>query len=184
LGVAPSDQIHDDVIDSALSTLSDLSLVERISVSADTPKEAIEAATQTTDKPTSPTLAAESVDDGQQQAVLRSALDALQMKRILFESGSNVLTAQSEQTVKAMSEVFAQFPEINIEIEGHTDSSGASSNNLRLSQLRANAVRDYIIQQGIAAERLIAYGFGDGVPIADNGTAAGRKLNRRIEFNF
>jgi len=88
------------------------------------------------------------------------------------------------QTVAAMSALLKKYTDINIEIDGHTDSEGSSENNLQLSQSRANAVRDLMIEEGIARERLSAYGFGDGVPIADNGTAAGRKLNRRIEFNF
>jgi len=108
----------------------------------------------------------------------------LEAERILFESGSDVLTQESVQTVAAMSALLSRYTDINIEIDGHTDSSGSSEDNLRLSQLRANAVRDLMIQRGIARERLSAYGFGDGVPIADNDTAAGRKLNRRIEFNF
>jgi OOP family OmpA-OmpF porin len=71
-----------------------------------------------------------------------------------------------------------------IEITGHTDSSGDERWNVRLSLARAEAIADYLVQQGIAAERLIATGAGSALPIADNSTRYGRGLNRRIEFTF
>ena len=71
-----------------------------------------------------------------------------------------------------------------IDITGHTDSSGDERWNVRLSLARAEAVADYLVQQGIAAERLIATGAGSSSPIADNATRYGRGLNRRIEFAF
>ena len=71
-----------------------------------------------------------------------------------------------------------------IEITGHTDSSGDERWNVRLSLARAEAIADYLVQHGIAAERLIATGAGSSSPIADNTTRYGRGLNRRIEFAF
>ncbi len=71
-----------------------------------------------------------------------------------------------------------------IEITGHTDSSGDERWNVRLSLARAEAIADYLAQQGIAAERLIATGAGSSLPIAANSTRYGRGLNRRIEFAF
>ncbi|RMF59783.1 MAG: OmpA family protein, partial [Bacteroidetes bacterium] len=66
---------------------------------------------------------------------------------------------------------------------GHTDSTGPDDYNLRLSQARAEAVRAYLIERfGIAPERLVARGYGESQPIADNVTATGRTLNRRVEF--
>jgi len=69
-----------------------------------------------------------------------------------------------------------------IRVEGHTDSQGPAAFNLKLSQDRANAVRDYLVKRGIAPERLEAVGFGLEKPIADNKTAKGREANRRVEF--
>ncbi len=67
-------------------------------------------------------------------------------------------------------------------IAGHTDAAGSAQHNLRLSDQRAQAVRNYLIEQGIAPDRLIARGYGSAHPIASNATAAGRELNRRSEF--
>ena len=71
-----------------------------------------------------------------------------------------------------------------IRITGHTDSSGDERWNVQLSLARAAAIADYLVQQGIAAERLIASGAGSSSPVADNTTRYGRGLNRRIEFAF
>ncbi len=80
--------------------------------------------------------------------------------------------------------VLRDFPKMRISIEGHTDSVGGESMNLRLSQRRAEAVRDYLVDAGIAPERLEAIGFGLTRPIASNKTARGRSLNRRTEFRI
>lgn len=180
-GVAPDEKSHDEVINDALSMLTGLSLVERIRVSESSPSQAANSlqseATATTDPAASSPI-------NEQRLALREAFENLDIEKILFRSGSDVLTSDSLRSVESIAELFAQYPDVSIEIDGHTDSSGAAANNLRLSQLRANAVRDYLVQQGIPASRMSAYGFGDGVPIADNATAAGRQLNRRIEFNF
>ncbi|PIU57700.1 MAG: hypothetical protein COS89_03870, partial [Deltaproteobacteria bacterium CG07_land_8_20_14_0_80_38_7] len=69
-----------------------------------------------------------------------------------------------------------------IGVEGHTDWIGSDAYNEKLSDKRANAVRDYLIKKGIAEERLVAKGFGESRPIADNNTTQGRALNRRTDF--
>jgi len=71
---------------------------------------------------------------------------------------------------------------VNIAIEGHTDSRGSVELNNALSQARADSVRGYLIDNGVAAERISARGFGSARPIADNNTISGRQANRRIEF--
>jgi outer membrane protein OmpA-like peptidoglycan-associated protein len=73
-------------------------------------------------------------------------------------------------------------PKIKVEIQGHTDSQGNDAFNLRLSQKRAEAVRTYLIKQGITSDRMVAQGYGENIPIADNRTAGGRAQNRRVEF--
>ena len=67
-------------------------------------------------------------------------------------------------------------------IEGHTDNVGSEDFNLGLSQRRADAVRSYLLQQGVDASRIEASGMGEGVPVASNGTATGRQQNRRVEI--
>ena len=81
-----------------------------------------------------------------------------------------------------------EFPEAKVEIQGHTDNTGVkdaikrATNNKDLSQRRANSVMAYLISNGIAAERLTAVGYGEEKPIADNGSAAGKAKNRRVDF--
>jgi outer membrane protein OmpA-like peptidoglycan-associated protein len=67
-------------------------------------------------------------------------------------------------------------------VEGHTDSVGGDDYNMRLSENRASAVRDYLVAQGINPANVGAQGFGKTVPVADNSTAAGRQMNRRVEL--
>jgi OOP family OmpA-OmpF porin len=74
-------------------------------------------------------------------------------------------------------------PKITGEVHGHTDSTGSEAHNQRLSEARANAVRDYFIKQGISANRVRAKGFGETMPVASNDTAEGRAMNRRVELH-
>jgi OOP family OmpA-OmpF porin len=71
-----------------------------------------------------------------------------------------------------------------VEIEGHTDAAGLVDMNLRLSQRRAEAVRSYLVEQGIDEARLLPVGYGQEKPIADNDTFEGREQNRRVEFRI
>jgi len=78
--------------------------------------------------------------------------------------------------------VMNENPSYNLDINGHTDSKGAASMNLDLSQRRAEAVMNYLTKQGVEASRLKATGYGQTIPVATNSTAVGRALNRRVEF--
>ena len=69
-----------------------------------------------------------------------------------------------------------------VEVAGHTDAKGDSEINLKLSQRRADVIAKYLVNHGVAAEKIVARGYGETQPIADNETADGRKANRRIEF--
>ena len=80
--------------------------------------------------------------------------------------------------------IFKEYPQANFSLEGHTDSDGSKSMNQALSERRANAVRDYLIANGISADRLSAAGFGESNPIASNSTGAGKKENRRVEVKL
>ncbi len=73
-------------------------------------------------------------------------------------------------------------PDLKIEIEGHADSTGSEEHNLRLSERRAESVHAYLSQQGIGRTVVGTVGFGEERPVATNGTAAGRQLNRRVEI--
>ena len=184
-GVAANAAQHDTVINAALNELTALSLVERITINPDeTAMVTTKPSTGTSPLASSAGTTNATLSNSENADLLATEFATLGDVRILFESGSDVLTQESRAVVESIAGIFSQYPDISIEIDGHTDSSGSAAVNLKLSQLRANAVRDYLVELGIDADRLKAYGFGDGVPIADNSTAAGRRLNRRIEFNY
>ncbi len=78
-----------------------------------------------------------------------------------------------------------QHPEIaRVEVEGHTDSTATKQHNQRLSEQRAAAVKAYLVDKGIAADRLTTRGYGEDRPVGDNGTEEGRFKNRRVEFKI
>jgi outer membrane protein OmpA-like peptidoglycan-associated protein len=102
---------------------------------------------------------------------------------IYFDSGRATIQSRSNGLLDEIAAVFVAHPEIKlVRVEGHTDSQGGESTNLRLSDARAREVRKYLISKGVAASRLDARGFGEMYPIAPNDTADGRARNRRVEF--
>jgi OOP family OmpA-OmpF porin len=108
--------------------------------------------------------------------------EALSLEPITFETGSAVITADGIAVLQQAVDFLIANPDVRIGIEGHTDSQGGEASNQALSEARADSVRDYLVEQGIAADRLETAGFGESNPIASNDTADGRAQNRRIEF--
>ncbi|HEC78888.1 MAG TPA: hypothetical protein ENI34_07070 [candidate division WOR-3 bacterium] len=107
------------------------------------------------------------------------------LKGIYFDFNSAVIKPTSYPVLDDAAKVLKAKPKMRVEISGHTDSVGSDSYNQKLSYQRANAVRDYLIRyHNIDPSRLIAVGYGESQPIADNRTKAGRDLNRRIEFKI
>ncbi len=106
------------------------------------------------------------------------------IKGIRFKTGSDVITRGSYKTLNAAAKVLTDYPDLRLEIQGHTDDVGDDAKNLDLSQRRAESVKAYLVAQGIDEGRLEAKGFGETVPIADNKTKAGRAENRRVEFKL
>jgi outer membrane protein OmpA-like peptidoglycan-associated protein len=104
------------------------------------------------------------------------------LRGINFESGSAALTPDSHPVLDQVIASMNAYPEVKLEIRGHTDSQGPAANNLSLSKKRADSVRQYLVNGGIAAERLTSVGVGEEEPISSNATAEGRAQNRRIEF--
>lgn len=105
-------------------------------------------------------------------------------RTILFDTGKASFKKETDQVLQAMVAIFKQYPQADFAIEGHTDSVGSKKTNQALSERRANAVRDYLIANGISADRLTAAGYGEDSPIASNSTRAGRKENRRVEVKL
>src|SRR5690606_26153334 len=101
---------------------------------------------------------------------------------VFFDFDKSVLKDESKPDLNRAVEFLRQNPGISVEIAGHTDSVGNAPYNKKLSQSRAEAVRQYLVNGGIAASRLEANGYGEERPIADNGTEEGRARNRRVEM--
>ena len=104
------------------------------------------------------------------------------LQGVTFESGSAALTPDSYRVMDEVVRSLMSYPEVRVEIQGYTDSVGKASNNLSLSQRRADSVRQYLVNAGIDPVRLSSRGFGEEAPISSNSTPSGRAQNRRIEF--
>jgi outer membrane protein OmpA-like peptidoglycan-associated protein len=106
------------------------------------------------------------------------------LNNILFETGKSILTSSSYEELDRLLGILQDNPQMIIEISGHTDNTGSLDLNMRLSQNRAQAVVEYLVQKGIDRSRLEYKGYVPQEPIADNATAEGRKMNRRVEFKI
>ena len=107
----------------------------------------------------------------------------LKLNAVEFDTASAVLTETSKKTLDQAAEMLIRFPEKRVEVQGHTDTIGQPGINMQLSTARAYAVYQYLIEKGVAADRLLAKGYGDRQPIADNSTKEGRQRNRRVAFH-
>lgn len=106
------------------------------------------------------------------------------LQDVHFEFDSAILTPEAGASLNNVVQALNNQPGSQVEISGHTDSVGSDAYNLTLSLERAEAVRNYLVELGIAAERLATQGYGETQPITDNRTEAGRALNRRVEMRF
>lgn len=105
-------------------------------------------------------------------------------QKITFAPGSAEITADANATMDALAKILLECPAMKMEIAGHTDAQGSTGGNLSLSQARAEAVLLALQGRRVPVAGMVAKGYGEGVPIADNGTEEGREANRRIEFNL
>lgn len=101
---------------------------------------------------------------------------------LLFDVGRSTLKPGGRHAIANLARIMRQEPERKIVIEGFTDSSGGEAANRRLSERRAQAVRDALVQRGVASGRIVARGLGEAYPVASNESPAGRQLNRRVEI--
>jgi outer membrane protein OmpA-like peptidoglycan-associated protein len=104
------------------------------------------------------------------------------MSDVLFKSGSFELLTGARERLAKVSGIVLAYPSLRLSVEGHTDSVGGDDYNQQLSERRAEAVRDYLVQQGIASDSVSASGFGKTAPVASNDTPEGRQQNRRVEL--
>lgn len=107
---------------------------------------------------------------------------AIVLEGIVFKTGSANIEPRSEETLEEAFNTLDQNKDITVEIRGYTDNVGSPRANLRLSQRRADAVKAWLVKKGIAANRIVAKGYGQENPVGDNSTPEGRQKNRRIEF--
>ena len=105
-------------------------------------------------------------------------------QKIFFDFGKSTIKSSSNEVLDQVYSVLKSNPQTNVRIEGHTDNIGTPKYNMELSQKRAEAVRNYLIDKGIPHYRLTAKGYGRTLPIADNSKEAGRARNRRVEFKI
>lgn len=108
----------------------------------------------------------------------------MKAQNIQFETGKATIKPASFNILNEVAKILKQYDYYNVSIDGYTDNVGKAELNLKLSQERAKAALDYLIKQGVNASRMTSQGFGMTKPTADNKTAAGRALNRRVEFNL
>lgn len=106
----------------------------------------------------------------------------LVLRDVNFEFNKSTLTGDARTTLDGIAAGLRGQPTMEVRIEGHTDALGADVYNLRLSRARAEAVRTYLMQRGVATKRMRAEGLGESQPVADNGTEEGRAMNRRVEL--
>jgi len=99
---------------------------------------------------------------------------------VLFDTGGSNLKSGGVQQLYPLVEYLKNNDKTMVKIEGHTDSRGSSAYNLNLSQMRAEAVRNFLITSGISPQRISAEGMGEASPVATNSTSAGRQQNRRV----
>jgi outer membrane protein OmpA-like peptidoglycan-associated protein len=104
------------------------------------------------------------------------------MGDVLFDTGKFNLRPPAREALAKLTGIVLAHPGLNLAVEGHTDSTGSDELNQKLSEQRAGAVRDYLVSQGLPPDSVTAAGFGKGMPVADNATAAGRQQNRRVEI--
>jgi len=106
------------------------------------------------------------------------------LKNVLFDTGKATLKTESFPALNDLVTVLKAKEAMEIEIAGHTDNVGTPESNLKLSQARSESVKKYLVSKGISANRVIAKGYGETMPVADNGTPEGRKENRRTEVKI
>jgi outer membrane protein OmpA-like peptidoglycan-associated protein len=106
------------------------------------------------------------------------------LDNVHFDFGKATLRPESFAELEELVSYLKNKDEIRIEIAGHTDNVGQDADNLKLSQQRADAIRNYVLKKGIQPARIIAKGYGAAEPVADNDTDEGRQLNRRTEVRI
>ncbi len=104
------------------------------------------------------------------------------MSDVLFDTGRFTLRPAAREKLAKISGILLAYPGLKLQVEGHTDSVGSDEFNQRLSEQRAGAVRDYLVEQGVSSDAVTVQGFGKTRPVVSNDTPEGRQQNRRVEI--
>ena len=104
------------------------------------------------------------------------------MPDVLFDFNKYTLKPEARERLAKISGIVLAYPDLKLDIEGHTDAIGSDEYNQTLSEKRADSVRGYLVSSGVVPDHVSAVGLGKANPVADNNTAAGRALNRRVEM--
>ncbi len=104
------------------------------------------------------------------------------MSDVLFDTGKYTLKPATQISLAKVSGILQAYPGLKLQVEGYTDSTGSPEFNQKLSENRAGAVRDFLVTQGVQVDNIVATGYGMAKPVADNNTAQGRALNRRVQL--
>jgi outer membrane protein OmpA-like peptidoglycan-associated protein len=104
------------------------------------------------------------------------------MSDVLFDTGKYTLKPATQISLAKVSGILQAYPGLKLQVEGYTDSTGSPEFNQKLSENRAGAVRDFLVTQGVQVDNIVATGYGMAKPVADNNTAPGRALNRRVQL--
>ena len=121
-------------------------------------------------------------EDGCPDEVPQPPKKVFVLEGVNFESGKSTITQDSYVSLMKVVDIMETFPESTFDIVGHTDNIGSKDKNMTLSADRANAVKNFLVEKGIAESRMTTQGLGDTKPVASNKTPEGRAQNRRIEF--
>jgi len=104
------------------------------------------------------------------------------MSDVLFDTGKYTLKQPTQISLAKVAGILQAYPGLKLQVEGYTDSVGSDELNQKLSENRAGAVKDFLVTQGVSINNITAAGYGKSKPVADNGTAAGRQQNRRVQL--
>lgn len=110
--------------------------------------------------------------------------DTIDLYGVLFAFDSADLHGNARRLLMPVVNIFNRYPDLEVEVAGHTDSVGPDDYNQELSQRRAEAVRQFLIDHGVPGEQVSAQGYGEGEPVASNHTEEGRQDNRRVEIRI